>query len=76
MAGTGGLLDAALTRQNLQTAWRRVKANNGAAGVDGLDIEATAQTLRTRWTDIRRKLLAGQGNCIYPRACSHNSDSL
>ena len=59
MAGTGGLLDAALTRQNLQTAWRRVKANNGAAGVDGLDIEATAQTLRTRWTDIRRKLLAG-----------------
>ena len=26
-AGTGGLLQAALTRQNLQTAWKRVKAN-------------------------------------------------
>jgi len=41
-AGTGGLLEAALTKQNLQQAWQRVKANKGAAGVDGLDIEQTA----------------------------------
>jgi len=54
------LLEAALTRQNLQTAWRRIKANKGAAGVDGLDIEATAQMLRIRWSGIRAKLLSGQ----------------
>ena len=59
MAGTGGLLEAALTRQNLQAAWKRVKANKGAAGVDGLDIEQTARLLQTSWPDIRQALLAG-----------------
>ena len=58
-AGTGGLLEAALTRQNLQAAWKRVKANKGAAGVDGLDIEQTARMLQTSWPDIRQALLAG-----------------
>jgi RNA-directed DNA polymerase len=58
-AGTGGLLEAALTRQNLQLAWKRVKANKGAAGVDGLDIEQTAEMLRTSWSDIRQALLQG-----------------
>lgn len=59
-AGTGGLLEAALTRQNLQAAWKRVKANKGAAGVDGLDIEQTAELLRRRWSDIRQALLQGR----------------
>ena len=59
MAGTGGLLKAALTRQNLQVAWKRVKANKGAAGVDGLDIEQTAHVIRQGWPDIRQALLAG-----------------
>ena len=58
--GPGGLLAAMLTRQNLQLAWRRVKANKGAAGVDGLDIEQTARVLRTRWPDIRQALMQGR----------------
>jgi len=59
-AGTGGLLEAALTRENLHGAWKWVKANKGAAGVDGLGIEQAAELLRTRWSDIRQTLLAGQ----------------
>ncbi len=60
LAGTGpGLLEAALARENLQRAWARVKANKGAAGVDGLDIEATAAHLRTAWPAIREQLRAG-----------------
>jgi len=53
------LLMAALTRENLQRAWKRVKANKGVAGVDGLDIEQTAQRLRTNWPQIRQCLLQG-----------------
>lgn len=54
-----GLLEAALARENLQRAWKRVKANKGAAGADGLSIEATAAHLRTAWPDIRERVLAG-----------------
>jgi RNA-directed DNA polymerase len=57
--GAGTLLEAALTRENLKAAWKRVKANKGAAGVDGLDIEQTAQLLRTSWPQTRQALLAG-----------------
>ena len=60
LAGTGGLLEAALTRQNLQLAWKRVKANKGGAGVDGLDIEQTAQRIRQSWPDTRQALLTGR----------------
>jgi RNA-directed DNA polymerase len=59
LADTGCLLEAVLTRQNLQSAWKRVKANKGAAGVEGLDIEQTAEVLRHQWPDIRQALLHG-----------------
>ena len=54
-----GLLQATLTRENLRKAWKRVKANKGAAGVDGLDIEQTARHLVTAWPEIRDHLLRG-----------------
>jgi RNA-directed DNA polymerase len=53
------LLMAALTRANLRRAWKRVKANNGTAGVDGLDIDQTARQLVTTWPMIREQLRRG-----------------
>ena len=53
------LLHAALTRENLRRAFKRVRANKGAAGADGLDINQTAEHLNTAWPAIREQLLAG-----------------
>lgn len=54
-----GLLERAFARGNLQRAWKRVKANKGAAGVDGLDINQTAEHLLTEWAATRQRLLSG-----------------
>jgi RNA-directed DNA polymerase len=53
------LLEAALTRENLKQAFKRVRSNKGAAGVDGLDIDQTARHLVTAWPAIRAQLLTG-----------------
>jgi RNA-directed DNA polymerase len=53
------LLQAALTKENLRRAFKRVRANKGAAGVDGLDINQTSHHLATAWPFIREQLLAG-----------------
>ena len=54
-----GLLTAVLARENLLLAMKRVRANKGAAGVDGLDIDRTATRLKTDWPAIRDSLLKG-----------------
>ena len=52
--GTGSaLLQAALTTENPRRAFERLRANKGAAGVDGLDIDQTSPRLATEWPHIR-----------------------
>lgn len=53
------LLQAALTTENLRRALKRVRANKGAAGVDGLDINQTSRHLATAWPGMREQLLSG-----------------
>ena len=60
MVNTGqGLLTQALARENMQRAWKRVKANKGAAGVDGMDIVQTGNYLKSAWPAIKSQLMAG-----------------
>ncbi|MFS2020931.1 group II intron reverse transcriptase/maturase [Massilia sp. CT11-108] len=60
LEGTGrDLLTQALARENMQRAWKRVKANKGAAGADGLDIAQTGQRLKHAWPTIRQQLMEG-----------------
>ena len=53
------LLQAALTRENLQSALKRVRANKAGAAVDGLDINPTIEHLKSAWPDLKQQLLAG-----------------
>lgn len=52
-------LEAVLQRDNLRAAWLAVKANGGAAGVDGRDIQKTQTHLKEHWEKIEAKLLSG-----------------
>ncbi|EFA3718236.1 group II intron reverse transcriptase/maturase [Escherichia coli] len=57
--GRADLLQQVLSRENMVEAWKRVKANKGSAGADGLTIEQTVEHLKTRWPYIREALLNG-----------------
>jgi group II intron reverse transcriptase/maturase len=57
--GRGSLLAQALASANMAAAWRRVKANRGSAGADGLTIAETAAHLRVHWPRIREAILNG-----------------
>jgi RNA-directed DNA polymerase len=53
------LLERILSRENMLKAWKRVKANKGAAGVDGMSVGAFPEFARQNWDKIRESLLAG-----------------
>ncbi len=53
------LMEEVCDRANLEGAWRRVRKNNGAPGVDGMTIDDAKGYLREHWSDIRAQLLDG-----------------
>jgi RNA-directed DNA polymerase len=53
------LLERILSRSNMLKAWRRVKANKGAPGIDNMPIDDFMAYAREHWETIRSSLLAG-----------------
>ena len=55
------LLEQVLSSENLQAAWKRVRANKGAAGVDGMTIdEFPAWVKQGNWIKVTTALETGQ----------------
>src|ERR1700680_4409628 len=58
-ASTNGLMEEVCERENLKKALRRVKANKGSAGVDGMTVGEITGYLKQHWPAIREQLLNG-----------------
>ena len=58
-ASTNGLMEEVCERENLKKALRRVKANKGSAGVDGMTVGGITDYLKQHWPAIREQLLSG-----------------
>ncbi|MBE3132824.1 MAG: group II intron reverse transcriptase/maturase, partial [Acidobacteria bacterium] len=58
-ASTNRLMEEVCERDNLKEALRRVKANKGSPGVDGMTVGELPGYLNQHWPAIRAQLLNG-----------------
>ena len=58
-AALGPSMEVIVERENLSKALAQVKRNKGAAGVDGMSLDAMAPYLKEHWPAIRVQLLEG-----------------
>src|SRR6202790_3850360 len=58
-AADGPSMEAIVERDNLKKALAHVKGNKGAAGIDGMSLDALAPHLKEHWPAIRAQLLEG-----------------
>ena len=53
------LLSRVLEPANLASAWKQVRSNKGAPGIDGVTIEAYPDSAKQHWPSVRQALLDG-----------------
>ncbi len=56
---TEQLMEEVCERENCKQALKRVKANKGSAGVDGMTVQQLPAFLKEHWPAIREQLLSG-----------------
>ena len=54
------LLQAVLDSDNLRNAWKRVKANRGAPGIDGMTLDDFPAHIHKHWTALRAQIKEGR----------------
>src|ERR1700756_4040067 len=60
----GRVMEEVCERENLKQALKRVKANKGAPGVDGMTVQALPAYLREHWPSIRAVSTTPDEVCI------------
>ena len=53
------LLERIVSTENIKLAWKQVRANKGAPGIDEITVEDFPLTFRECWPEIRSAILEG-----------------
>jgi RNA-directed DNA polymerase len=53
------MIEEVCERENCKQAWKRVKANKGSPGADGMTVRQLPAYLKQHWPTIREQLLSG-----------------
>lgn len=59
-SGTSALMEEIVYRDNLRAALKKVMANQGSPGVDGMTVDQLSDHLRVHWPRLCEDLLAGR----------------